>query len=190
MARRRTDAGYQAQANAEYDNGYDVEADGYGYGYYQRPIPYERARHERRAAMARMPHDQMHGVNSDMPATVYDRYDTGRDMSGATDHRGAGYNGHDRHMFDGQSRTRRNRPRPITKAATTGTTAATVRVNKTGKPCPPLASVLGLDGPVGASRRRRPVRLLRRGVQPPARDRRDRASRRSARGPACRSRPV
>lgn len=94
-----TDAGYQG-AYAEYDNGYDVEADGYGYGYYQRPIPYERARHERRAAMARMPHDQMHGVNSDMPATVYDRYDTGRDMSGATDHRGAGYNGHDRRMFE------------------------------------------------------------------------------------------
>lgn len=83
-----TDAGYEG-AYAEYDTGYDVEAN--GYGYYQRPIPYEREHRERRAAMARMPREQMHDAASDMPAMDYDR--------GTDEHRTGGYNGHDRHMF-------------------------------------------------------------------------------------------
>ncbi len=91
-----TDAGYQG-VYADYDTGYDVTAEGYGYGYYQRPYLYERERHERRAAMARTPHDHMHGTASDMPATDYDRHDATR---GTDDHRSAGYNGHDRHMFE------------------------------------------------------------------------------------------
>lgn len=88
-----TDDGYNG-VYGEYQGGYGAPGGyAYGYGYYQHPVPYGRERREHRAAMARpAPHE--------MPAPTYSHTDVDHD-TGPTDRHGGGYNGHDRHMFEG-----------------------------------------------------------------------------------------
>ncbi len=84
--------GYAQATGGDYDNdGTDYDA-----SYYDRPY---RARHERHSTMEQNDRDHVRAtMDRDMPA--YERHDADRGTHPVS----AGYNGHDRHMFDGDHR--------------------------------------------------------------------------------------
>ena len=119
--------GYAQATGGDYDNdGTDYDA-----GYYDRPY---RARHERHSTMEQNDRDHVRAtMDRDMPA--YERHDADRDTHPVS----AGYNGHDRHMFDGDHRAAKpaDNQRPCREPGRR--TTAPTRIERP----PPLAAAWG-----------------------------------------------